>query len=81
LVNLVEDWEDIEKYTRHLVRWTKIGSYQPRKSDEGSEIKVCVGKLGYAKEFKVPEASEFIKILALCQDGWRLHKGCGKRLK
>ena len=49
------------------MRTTKIGPYQPRKSDEGSEIKVCVGKFGYAKEFKEPEDPELIKILAFCQ--------------
>ena len=67
MVNLVEDWEDIEKYTGHLAHWTKIGSYQLRKSDEGAEIKVCVGKFGYAKQFKESEDPELIKIVAFCQ--------------
>jgi hypothetical protein len=67
LVNLVENWEDIEKYTRHLEHWAKIGSYQLRKSDEGAEIKVCVGKFGYSKKFKESQDPELIKILAFCQ--------------
>jgi hypothetical protein len=67
LVNLVEDWEDIEKYTRHLAHWSKIGSYQLRKSGKGAEIKVCVGKFGYSKKFKESEDPELIKILAFCQ--------------
>jgi len=67
LVNLVEDWEDIERYTRHLTHWTKVGSYQLRKSDEGAEIKVCVGRFGYAKEFKECEDSELIRIVAFCE--------------
>jgi len=67
LVNLVEDWEDIEKYTQRLSFWTKIGSYQLKKSTEGAEIKVSVGKFGYIKKFKEPEDPELIKILAFCQ--------------
>jgi hypothetical protein len=67
LVNLVEDWESIERYTQHLSHWAKIGSYQLKKSSEGAEIKVCVGKFGYIKKFKEPEDPELIKILAFCQ--------------
>ncbi len=67
MVNLVEDWEDIEKYTQHQSFWTKIGSYQIKKSVEGAEIKVAVGKFGYIKKFKEAENPELIKILAFCQ--------------
>ena len=67
MVNLVEDWESIERYTRHLEHWAKIGSYQLKKSSEGVEIKVRVGKFGYIKKFKEPENPELIKILAFCQ--------------
>jgi len=67
LVNLVEDWEDIERYTRYLGFWAKVGSYQLRKSNEGAEIKVSVGKFGYIKKFKEAEDPELIKILAFCQ--------------
>lgn len=67
MVNLVEEWEDIERYTRYLGHWTKIGSYQLRKSSEGTEIKVCVGKFGYTQKFKESEDPELIKILAFCQ--------------
>ena len=66
-MNLVEDWEDIEKYTQRLSFWTKLGSYQLNKSNEGSEIKVSVGKFGYIKKFKEAEDPELIKILAFCQ--------------
>ena len=67
MVNLVEDWEDIEKYTEHLSFWTKIGSYQVKKSVEGAEVKVIVGKFGYIKKFKEAEDPELIKIIAFCK--------------
>ena len=67
MVNLVEDWEDIERYTRYLGFWAKVGSYQLRKSNEGAEIKVSVGKFGYTNKFEEPEDPELIKILAFCQ--------------
>jgi hypothetical protein len=67
LVNLVEDWEDIEKYTQHQSYWTRIGSYQLNKTAEGAEIKVGVGKFGFVKKFKTPEDPELIKILAFCK--------------
>ena len=59
-------WEDIEKYTQRLSFWTKLGSYQLNKSNEGAEIKVSVGKFGYIKKFKESEDPELIKILAFC---------------
>jgi hypothetical protein len=58
LVNLVEDWESIEKYARQLEYYTKVGSYQLRKSNDGMEIKVRVGKFGYVNKFKDPEDPE-----------------------
>lgn len=67
MVNLVEDWEDIERYTRHLGFWTKVGSYQLKKSSEGAEIKVIVGKFGFIKKFKEAEDPILIRILAFCQ--------------
>ena len=67
MVNLVEDWESMERYTQHLEHWAKIGSYQLKKTIEGVEIKVRVGKFGFIKKFKEPEDPELIKILAFCK--------------
>jgi hypothetical protein len=64
---LVEDWEDIERYTRHLGFWAKTGSYQLKKFNESAEVKVSVGKFGYIRKFKEAEDPELIKILAFCQ--------------
>ena len=66
MVNLVEDWEDIEVYTRRLSYDMKTGSYQVRKSKDGAEIKVRVGQFGYVGSFKDPEDPELIMILAFC---------------
>ena len=65
-VNLVEDWKDIEVYTRRLSHDVKTGSYMLRKADDGAEIKVRVGQFGYANWFKDPKDPELIKILAFC---------------
>jgi hypothetical protein len=67
LVSLVEDWESIEKYTRQLEYYTKVGSYQIKKSNDGVEIKVRVGQFGYVKKFKDPDDPELIKIEAFCK--------------
>jgi hypothetical protein len=66
LVNLVEDWKDIEVYTRRLSHDVKTGSYMLRKAEDGAEIKVRVGQFGYAGRFKDQEDPELIKILAFC---------------
>jgi hypothetical protein len=77
LVNLVEDWESIEKYTRQLEYYTKVGSYQLRKSNDGMEIKVRVGKFGYVNKSKDPEDPELIKIEAFCTvEGFYKIQGC-----
>jgi hypothetical protein len=67
LVDLAEEWKDIEDYTRYLAHYGKVGSYQLRKSDEGVEIKVCIGPYGYMRKFKQAEDPELIKMLAFCQ--------------
>ena len=66
LVNLVEDWEDVETHTRRLSHEMKTGSYQLRKAERSSEIRVRVGQFGYVGSFKDPDDPELIKILAFC---------------
>jgi len=67
LVDLVEEWKYIEEHTQYLARYGKVGSYQLKKSEEGVEIKVCIGQYGYIRKFKEAEDPELIKILAFCQ--------------
>ena len=69
MVDLVEDWENIERYTRSLAECIRAGgSYQLRKLKEGIEIKVRICKFGYSQEFKDPQDPELIRILAFCQN-------------
>ena len=68
MVNLVEEWEDIARYTRYLPENIRAGSScQLRKAEDGTEIKVRVCKYGYTKKFKNDEDPELIKILAFCK--------------
>jgi len=68
LVDLVEEWEDIARYTRYLPENIRAGSsYQLRKAEDGVEIKVRVCKYGYTQKFKNDEDPELIKILAFCK--------------
>ncbi|MEM4247163.1 MAG: hypothetical protein QXF14_02475 [Candidatus Woesearchaeota archaeon] len=47
MVNLVDDWEVLEEYAGE-----KHGFYQLLVVDDAIEIRVCVGKLGFKKEFE-----------------------------
>ena len=67
MVDLVEDWQDIERHTEYLRHYGKVGSYQLKKSDKDAEIRVCIGPYGYIRQFREPEDPELIKILAFCQ--------------
>lgn len=77
MVNLLGDWEEIERYTRQLSSIAKIGSYQLKKSKEGIEIKVHVGQFGYIATFKQAEDAELIKILVFCENEgfYRVQRG------
>jgi len=46
LVNLVEDWENIEEYAGD-----KQGFYQILSGGKGAEIRVTVGRLGFKQSF------------------------------
>ena len=67
MVNLVVDWNDVERYTAYMAQYKKPGSYQLGKSDGNVVIRVSIGPYGYVKEFKQAEDPELIKILAFCQ--------------
>ena len=68
MVDLVEEWEDIARYTRYLPENIRSGSsYQLRKAEDSVEIKVRVCKYGYTRKFKNDEDPELIKILAFCK--------------
>jgi hypothetical protein len=67
LVDIVEDWEDLETYARNLPKQMRMGaSYLLKKTKYGVELKVRVGRYGFARTFKEAEDAELIKILAFC---------------
>lgn len=62
MVDLVEDWEILERYAKD-----KQGYYQILGDDEVLEIRVTVGRLGFKKEFKNKEDTLLNQILAFCE--------------
>ena len=62
MVDLVEDWEILERYAKD-----KQGYYQILGDDEVLEIRVTVGRLGFKKEFENNEDRLLHHILAFCK--------------
>ena len=68
MVDIVEDWDDIERYARNLPQCIRTSaSYRLKKTEDGVEVKVRVAKYGFVHTFKEEEDPELIKILAFCQ--------------
>lgn len=63
MVNLVEDWEDIEEQTG----WCRYGAYQMRETVDGIEVRVRVGQFGYRKAFQNKEDQQLTRILDFCK--------------
>lgn len=63
LVHLVENWENIEDYAQ----WCRYGAYQARKTAEGIEIRVIVGKFAYTNTFKNEDDELLKRILQFCK--------------
>ena len=62
MADLVEDWKSLEDYAGY-----KQGFYQILQDNEGAEIRVTVGRLGFKKEFKNKEDTLLNQILAFCK--------------
>jgi len=63
LVNLVEDWEDIEDQTK----WCRYGVYQIRETVDGVEVRVRIGQFGYKKTFQNKEDQQLTRIMEFCK--------------
>jgi len=63
LVNLVEDWEDVEEQAR----WCRYGAYQIRETVDGLKVRVKVGQFGYRKTFQNKEDQQLTRILEFCK--------------
>ena len=63
-MDLVENWESIEKIADALAYLKGTGSYRLKNVPKGVELRVRIGKYGYVNIFKDSEDPELIKILA-----------------
>ena len=61
MVNLVEDWENIEEYAGD-----KQGFYQILSGGKGAEIRLTVGKLGFKKSFDDSKDPLLERIIKFC---------------
>jgi len=61
LVNLVEDWENIEEYAGD-----KQGFYQIFSGGKGAEIRVTVGRLGFKQSFENSKDQLLERIIKFC---------------
>ena len=63
MVNLVEEWSDVEDYAYQC----RYGYYQVRDAADGTEIRVSVGRLGYIHAFKDPNDTQLTRIITFCK--------------
>ena len=62
MVNLVEEWEVLERYAGD-----KQGFYQILGDAEAVEIRVAIGRLGFKKGFENKAAPLLNRILGFCR--------------
>ncbi len=62
MVNLVEDWNVVEEYADD-----KMGFFQVLGDDEPVEVRVCVGRCGFKREFQSKSDPLLTRILAFCR--------------
>jgi len=62
LVNLIEEWEVLEKYAGD-----KQGFYQILADSEAVEVRVAIGRLGFKKEFDNKADPSLSCILSFCK--------------
>jgi len=63
LVNVIEEWEDFEKYAHD-----KVGFYQILGVDKNIEVRILAGKAGFIKEFKDARDTLLTTILEFCEN-------------
>jgi len=62
LVNLIEEWEVLEKYAGD-----KQGFYQILADSEAVEVRVAIGRLGFKKKFDNKADPSLSRILSFCK--------------
>ena len=68
MVNLVDDWEEMEQYASRASSIT-ARAYQTTGNKGKVELRVLVGKFGFNKEFSDLNDPLLCKILAFCNQG------------
>lgn len=68
MVNLVEDWEDMEHYSAQVMHGTAC-AYQTSENKGKVEVRVLVGKYGYIKQFDDLNDPLLSHILNFCSQG------------
>ncbi len=66
MVNIVEDWESLEKYACQASTDKATGLYQLLETDGRVEIRVWIGKCGFRTEFKNVGDQKLLDILDFC---------------
>jgi len=73
LVNIVEDWEEMEQYAADTERWAsrayQILDIETRDKKKRVLIKVLVGRYGFEQEFPDRNDPGFQKIQGFCTFG------------
>lgn len=65
MVNIVEDWEEMEQYASHA-SYATARAYQTEKVNNKVHIRVLVGKFGFEKDFSDLYDPLLARILAFC---------------
>ena len=68
LVNIVEDWEEMETYASRASHQT-TRAYQTEIINDKTHIRVQVGRFGFAKEFLDDKDKLLTRIKAYCEAG------------
>ena len=63
MVDLVENWDDLEEYAE----WCRYGTYQIGEGIDGKEVRVMVGRFGFIRIFSDLEDALYKRIIKFCK--------------
>jgi hypothetical protein len=73
LINLVEDWREMEDYASRASHVT-VRAFQTEEKERRTRVRVLVGRFGYEKEFDTNDGL-LTQILEYCKAGSFLNVG------
>ena len=74
MVNLVEQWEEMEQYASRA-SYATARAFQKETVYEKTRVRVLVGKFGFEKEFSDPKDQLLARIQSFCNSGKFLNVG------